>query len=242
MRTEDDRPLMRLQFDTHHCTLSEADKDQMISDLDSVAKQVANFPISDLHVLIEFNNRSNDYSVKTSLILPGSTLVANDHDPLIHTAWQRCLTVLQENIRAYKDKLGNVPEMQRQVKGTQFDVVAAQLPDFEALDAAVAAGDYQAFRTAALPYEETVRKKAGRWVERYPEIAAKMNHTFDIGDVTEAVFLEAFEAYESRPREVRFGDWLEGLIDPVIKSIHAGGEYLDNVRLARTAREAMTTV
>src|SRR5436190_1291152 len=79
---------LQVQFDTHHCRLSAAEKDKLLSNLDALGRQVGHFPVADLHVLIEFNSRNNDYSVKTTLILPGTTLVGNDHDTIYHAAFE----------------------------------------------------------------------------------------------------------------------------------------------------------
>jgi ribosome-associated translation inhibitor RaiA len=239
MKTSDDRPAMRVQFDAHHCQITPAERDHYEDDLDALSRQVADFPVSDLHVLIEFNNRSNDYTVKTTLILPGSNLVASGHDPAHHAAFQRCLAVLSENVVAYKERMSQVPELHHREKGTWPEVQPLQEPDFAAMLRSVEAGDYDSFRTAALPYEDAVRLRAGRWVERMPEVAAKMGRGVDVGDFTEAVFLEAFDKFRNRPLQVRFGDWLDGLIDPAVRALHANEEFRENVRLERSARAAL---
>jgi len=230
---------LRVQVDTHHCQLKPAEVDRLHSDVDGLARQVEHFPLSDLHILVEYNSRSNDYSVKTSLILDGATLVGSDHDLVMHAAFLRCLDSLSENIRAYKDRLGNVPERQRAEKGTTQDVEAGTDPDPAALDAAVANGDYTAFRTAILGYEESLRKRAGRWVERYPDVDAAIGRRLEIADIVEEVFLTAFEGYGHRPPHLRLGEWLEGLIDPAVRALRDGGdEELENVNRSRSAVEA----
>jgi ribosome-associated translation inhibitor RaiA len=230
---------LRVHIDTHHCQLAAAESDKLDSDLESLRRQVEHFPAADLHVLIEHNARSNDYSVKLSLILPGATLVGNDHETAWHPAFERVLSGLEENVRAYKDRLGNVPERQKHEKGTHQEVEASQGPDRAALEAAVRGGDYTAFRMATFPYEEAVRKRAGRWVERFPEVQARIGRGLEIADVVEEVFLTAFEQHDGRPAGLRFGDWLESLIDPAVKAIQANpDEELENINLARSARAA----
>jgi ribosome-associated translation inhibitor RaiA len=239
MKNSNGKPELRIRIDTHQCRLADAVLTKMRSDLDSLARQVAGFPISDVQVLIEHNARSNDYSVKTSLILPGSTLVANGHDPAVHVAFQNCLQSLEENVRGYKDRLDRTAERQKQEKGTHHDLLPTVDPDPAELEAAIAADDYAAFRTATFGYEEAVRQRAGRWIERYPDFAAQLGKGLEVDDVIEAVFLDAFEAYTHRPREVRFGDWLDSLIDPAIRALRLHrDEELENIRLVRTAREA----
>lgn len=230
---------LQVTIDTHHCRLFSAEKDKLLSSLDGLGRQVAHFPIADLHVLIEFNNRNTDYSVKTTLILPGTTLVGNDHDTAYHAAFERCLAGLVENVRAYKERLGRVPERQKQQEGTHHQLEPNPPPNPQAIEEAVEARDYSAFRAATFGYEEGIRQAAGRWVERYPEMDASIGHGLTVDDLVEEVFLMAFEGYPSRPREIRFADWLVGLVDAAIKELQRHGpEELENIRMARTARAA----
>ena len=229
---------LQIRFDAHHCELSAAVKDRMQADLVGLARQVADFPVAEIQILVEHNARSNEYTVKTSLILPGTTLMGNDHDPALHAAFLRCLQSLEENVRGYKERLDRQPERQKQEKGTHQDLRPSIDPDAAALAEAVRAGDYAAFRTAAFGYEDGVRQRAGRWIERYPEVAARIGHGLDLDDIVEAVFLDAFEGFEHRPSQVRFGDWLDGLIDPAVRALRSpDGDALENVRLVRSARE-----
>jgi len=103
----------------------------------------------------------------------------------------------------------------------------------------VEAGDYAAFRAALLVYEEALRKRAGRWIERYPETAARIGRTLAVADVVEEVFLLAFDEFGRRRRELRLGEWLTGLIDPAVRALRDGGdEELENVNRSRSAVEA----
>jgi hypothetical protein len=231
----------RLQviFDVHQYRLSTAEQHKLHDDLDALARQVEHFPIADLHVLIEGNARSNDVSVKLSLLLPGTTLVANDYDAVAETAFERCLNSLIDSLQAYKDQLGQVPQRQKVEKGTHAEVLPDTVLDLAALDAAAAAGDFAAFRAATFPIEESLRKRIGRWVQRYPLLQAQIDRGIKIADVVEGVFLRAFEGYQNRPRDVPFGDWLEGLIDPELKELaNHRDEELENINLARAARIA----
>jgi len=190
-------------------------------------------------VLVEHNTRSNDFSVKITLILPGETLVGNDHDQFLLAAFDRCLIGLEENVRAYKDRLGQVPQRQKVEKGTHQDIETTVVPDVARVEQAVRDGDYATFRTATLAYEESVRKRIGRWIERYPEVEARIDKGLKVADIVEEVFLAAFEGYDHRPIDIRFGDWLEALIDPAVKTLqNASDEELENINLVRTAVEA----
>jgi ribosome-associated translation inhibitor RaiA len=239
MKTFDEAAPSRLQIDLNHCQLAQADLERLRAEIDDLARLVDRFPISDFRLTIEYNSRTTDYSVKVALILPGTTLVANDHDLVMHAAFERCLDSLRDDIRAYKERLGQVPDRQAQQQGTAQDVVPVPDPDPQALDAAVEAGDYPAFRAALLNYEESLRKRVGRWVERYPDLAARIDRGVKVADLVEEVFLMAFEEYPRRRGELRFGEWLEGLIDPAVRALRArGDEELENISLARSAVEA----
>lgn len=228
-----------VHFDVHHCELSQDELDRLAADLDLLSRSVEHFPQRDLRVLIEFNSRTTDYSVKVSLLLPGKTLVASDHNSVLHAAYEKCLAILQENVKAYKDQLGQVSERQKQEKGTHQELVPFTPVDTAALDAAADAGDYPAFRAALAPYEDGLRLRAGRWVERYPEVQAHMGRDMDVADVVEEVFLMAFEGHAARPRDIRYGNWLENLLDPAVRALaHHPEEELQNISMARSAAGA----
>jgi ribosome-associated translation inhibitor RaiA len=239
MRFEGEAHHLRVELDTHHCELSQGEVEKLLASLDGLGRQVEHFPVADLRVTVEYNGRSNDYSVKTALILPGATPVANDHDAVMHAALDRCLDVLEARVQEYKDKLGQVPERQKQQKGTHHELQPDVDPDPAAVQAAVDAADYAAFRAALTGFEEPLRKRVGRWVERYPDLAARLGKGLDLSDIVEAVFLDAFEGYGHRPKDVRFGDWLESLIDPAVKELRRHpDEELENINLARSAVDA----
>jgi ribosome-associated translation inhibitor RaiA len=239
VKTFDDTSSFRLQIDAHQCRLSDAELARLRAEVNELASQVDAFPVSDFHVLIEHNNRSNDYSVKVTLVLPGTRLVGNDHDPALHAAFERCLASLTENVRAYKDRLGRVEARQKAEKGTIQEVLPGPAPDEAAVRDAVDNDDYAAFRAALLVYEEPLRKRIGRWIERYPDVNAAIGRTLTVSDVVEEVFLLAFEEYPRRRRELRLGEWMEGLIDSAVRALRDGGdEELQNVNRSRSAVEA----
>jgi len=228
---------LQVIFDVHQYRLSPAEEQILRGQLDGLAPQVAHFPIADLHVLVEGNARTNDVSLKLSLILPGTTLVVHDHDAVPQTAFERCVDSLIEELHAYKDQLGQVPERQKLEKGTHQELHPAVAIDTEALDAAIRDGNYAAFRVALLPYEEGLRKLVGRWVQRYPEFEAQIGRRIQIADLVEGVFLSAFEGYGQRPRDVPLGVWLQNLIDPALKALQKHpDEELENIQMARAAR------
>lgn len=239
MKYTHQRDNLAVEIDAHHCTLSPAEIDKMHTGIDSLTKQVEHFPVASMHVLVERNARTNDFTVKTDLFLTGETIVGSEHDAHVYPAFERCVQSLVRDVAAYKDRLDMEPERQKQEKGTHQTLQPSAAPDLGAVDAAVRDADYAAFRTATFAYEEPLRKRAGRWVERYPEAEARIGKQLEMADIVEEVFLNAFEQYDRRPKDVRFGEWLEGLIDPAVRELLAHpDEELENIALARAARAA----
>jgi hypothetical protein len=230
-----------IELDTRHYTPPSAELEKMRSGLEPLLKAVEHFPVASLHILVEQFPRTYTFRVKLSLPLTGTTLVCLEDHPQLHAAYERCVDNLLREVEAYKARLGNESEIQKQEKGTHQELHPDHDPDPAAIEAAVRAADYAAFRTATIGYEEPLRKRIGRWVERYPAVVARIGKGLEINDLVEEVFLDAFEGYGRRPAGLRFGDWLERLIDPAVKEVANGhkGE-LDNARFARSAFEAET--
>lgn len=241
MKFSDESYNLLVDLDMKHCKLRTGALTKMEASLSPLGDMVRHFPVSKLHVVVAHRERTNDYTVRTSLILPGDTLVASEHHEQVHAAFEHCIDNLVREVRRYKDRLGNVAEQAKQQEGTHHDLLPTLPPDPDAVASAVAAGDYAAFRAAVSGYDTPVGTQVGRWVERYPEVAARLGHGLQIGDIVEDVFLCAFEDYEHRPQGVRFGDWLGRYIDTAIKAIAAHPDReLENINMARLAREIET--
>jgi len=230
---------MQTIFDVHQYDLTDAERSRLEDSLDGLIRMVESFPVADLHVMVEGNARSNDVSVKLTLILPGNTLVTNDRDSVLTVAFDRCLTALTDLVQAYKSKLDGQGERNKLEKGTTHDLLPTRNIDVAAVDRAVAAGDYAAFRAALLPFEDPIQAKAGRWVQRFPEYEARIGKDVKMSDVTEAIFLTAFDEYESRPEGLHLSEWLGNLIDPAVKALMTRtADEKENINLARSALNA----
>lgn len=229
---------LRIELDTKNFSLSAAEIDKMERDLHTLRKLVRDFPVSDLFITIFYHPRSNMYHVKTSLRLTGRTLFTGDHDTQFHPAYERCLRKLVHKVESYKHSLGSEPELKKETQGTLHEVIPTREPDAEAMQKAVDDYDYSAFWRAVAVYEEPVRKRAGRWIERYPQAAAQLGTSLSLDEIVEEVFLNAFERYERRPH-VPLGTWLEELIDDSIRAfIENPDAERENVRFVQTLREA----
>jgi ribosome-associated translation inhibitor RaiA len=230
---------MQTIFDVHQYDLPDSDRRRLEDSLDALTRMVANFPVADLHIMLEGNARSNDVSVKLTLILPGNTLVTNDRDAVLTAAFDRCLAALTDSVGRYKDRLDGHDERNKAEKGTVHDLHPTRDLDLGAVDRSVAAGDYAAFRNAMLPFEDAVQARAGRWVQRFPEFEARIGKDVKMSDVTEEIFLTAFDQYNTRPDGLQLSEWLENLIDPSVRALMTNtAEEKENINLARTALNA----
>lgn len=239
MKYSDQSYNLRIELDTENCELTPAQIEKLEECLSPLRDLVKNFPVADLYITIQYNPPSHDYRVKAVLRLPGKGLATGDLEEDMYLAFRRCVSKLVHKVIAYKDRLEDAEAIAKHEKGTRHDVVAQQPIDGQALQAAVDQGDYAEFRKLTYPLEESVRKRAGRWIQRYPKIEAQLGERFDLADIVEEVFLNAFERYHEHPREVPFGDWLEGLIDPSVKLLNDDpDEALANISFAQSAIEA----
>ncbi|MEZ6111907.1 MAG: hypothetical protein R3C99_12945 [Pirellulaceae bacterium] len=236
MKFSDTSYNLRIELDTKHCELAAPEIEKLERGLEPLRKPVEAFPVSDLYITIMFHPRSSSYRVKTALVLTGRTLVSGDADSQYYPAFERCVRKLIKRLDEYKGSLGSDAEQAKQVKGTHHEVTPEIAPDAEQVQAAIDSGDYGEFRRATLVYEESIRKRIGRWVARYPELDAQIGDRIHIADLVEEVFLNAFERFENRPTEVRFSQWLEDLIDPSVRLVLQNPDQeLENIEFARSA-------
>ncbi|MEX0937920.1 MAG: hypothetical protein WDZ59_08655 [Pirellulales bacterium] len=241
MRFSDTSYNLRIELDQNNCDLPGDVIEKFERDLEPLRKPVAKFPVSDLYITVTHQPRSQAYHLKMALVLSGRTLAVADVDPHVLAAFDRCVSKLIRRVLAYVADLGAEAELHKHRKGTHQEIVPESEPDVEQLENALREGDYAAFRTATYVYEEQVRKRVGRLVERFPELNERIGIEWTLEDMVEEVFLMAFEHYESRPREVRLGEWLEQLIEPSLKLLSAHpDEEMENINFARTLRETST--
>jgi ribosome-associated translation inhibitor RaiA len=230
---------LRIDLDTKQCELSADEIQRFERGLAPLRKPVANFPVCDLHITVSRRPRSSTFHVKTALVLTGRTLVPAEVDRLIYPAFERCVRRLVQRVETYKSSLDSETKRQRQQEGTEYEIVPTQAPNPEAIEQAIQDQDYVDFRRETLVYEEPVRKRIGRWIERYPDLEDQLGERIQVADLVEEVFLNAFENFEKRPNELRFSEWLEHLIDPSVKALlEHPDEELENIQMARTLRAA----
>ncbi|MCA9170179.1 MAG: hypothetical protein KDB23_21025 [Planctomycetales bacterium] len=229
---------LRIELNTHQCELTEADIEVLERDIDLIRGMIDTFPRVDLHITIVWHAKPHDYHVKTSLMLPGRTLFTGERGTQVHDTFEACIRKLGKKLSAYKLSLRGQAQIDKTVRGTRVVVTPTQPVDGALLESAVAGGDYAAFRTALDGYEAPLSDRAGRWIQRYPDVQALIGESLNISDIVEDVFLAAFEAYPKRSAHVTLGDWLEQFIDPAVQSLIATSpSELEKLRLARSIQE-----
>jgi len=230
---------LHIELDTKDCELSPDEIAKMEDVLDPLREPTRQFPVSDLYVTVSHYARSGDYHVGCSLILTGRTLFTGERDEQPVSAFGRCVRKLLHRLTAYKDNLAAKPEQAKTQHGTAHEIVPTREPDAETLSAAVEGNNYAAFREALSVYEEPIRKRLGRWIQRYPEVEERLGITYALDDLVEEVLLNAFERFGDKPQAMRLGEWIEELIDPSVKDMmHHPDRELANIDAVRSWREA----
>lgn len=233
---------LQIELDTKNCEVTPAAIAKMESGLAPLRDVIRDFPVKNLYVTVFYYPRGREHHVKTSLVLSGKTLFTGERHELMYSAFEQCVRKLVKKVQAYKDNLGGVPERDKHRQGTHQEVVALKEPETVLLSAAVERGDYGAFRRGVDAYEESLRKRVGRWVQRYPHVDETIGNGLQLDDIVEEVLLMAFDQFERRPASLPLGEWLMQLIDPAIKALAAHpDEELENVRLARAYSELPET-
>ncbi len=238
MTYSDESYNLRIELDTKGCELSASEIEDMERDLHTLRNLVEDFPVSDLHVQVVHHKRSNDYHVKTSLRLSGRTLFTGERHVKVHPAFESCIGKLTKKISAYKDEMRVGSEAAKKAEGTRLDIQPSDAIDVDSLNAAVEQDNYPAFRRAIDVFEESLNRRIGRWLEKYPEARARLGETITVSDIVEEVFLNAFDRFASRSHSVSPGKWLEALIDPSIQAlIQAPDEEFARISFSRSAVE-----
>jgi ribosome-associated translation inhibitor RaiA/DNA-directed RNA polymerase specialized sigma24 family protein len=239
MRKTQDARHVHTNLDTKNCSLRRSEIEAMEASLGTLESVASSFPFADLYVTVSYSARSEEYHVKTSLKLPGRILFTGEHDSVALPAYERCIRKLVRKVEDYKNKMETRHGARgRLASGTQQTVDPDTLPELEQLENAFQSQDYDAFRTELSGFEEPIRRRLGRWIQRYPELDKTFGEFLPMDDLVEEVILTAFERYESRPTVMRLGDWLESMIDPAMRSfLRHPDEELEAISFAKTLHE-----
>jgi len=239
MEYSDERHHLHVEINARDCTIPADERARMETALEELGDAVQDFPASQLWMNVIYHARSALFHVEFKLKLPGRTLFTGERGEVLDLAFERGLRKLLRRVETYKQHPD--PEATEKLErhlALENEIVAPEDPDFGPLAMAVDNGDYRAFRMALALYEEWLRKRAGRWVQRYPDAEAQVGRALRLGDLVEEIYLNAFEEFPHRPTAIRFSEWLDSLVDPSLKILlrHPDRES-ENASFARTVRD-----
>jgi ribosome-associated translation inhibitor RaiA len=230
---------LRVEITTKACDLSSQERARLQRWLAPVAAWVKGIPGATLRLDAVHHPGSGLYRVEGELKLPGRTLVTGEQDADLEAALRGCADKMTLEAEAYREQPDRQALAAAERRAALDEVVVApEDPADGRLAESARAGNYRAFRIALADYEEWLRKRVGRIVQRIPEAQARVGRELLLGDVVEGVYLEAFERFTRRPTAVRLSEWLEGLIEPSIRALlRHPDEERAAASAARTARE-----
>lgn len=217
---------------------TEREQGIIVAECDRIRPLVENFPTQILHINVEYNSNSEEYEIKLALVLPGQTFATGDVGKAWDQSLEKSVQKMIRRIEHYKATMSGEPEQARVAAGTTMEVKPNRRMDGTQVVDAVKQGNYLNFRKAMYPIEESLRDRVGRWVQRYPQIQAKIGERFTIADIVEETFMMAFDCYDDWRPEMFFGQWIETLIDPAMKTIARDPEgELEAIRFQQTWKE-----
>jgi hypothetical protein len=209
---------LEVHYEARGFSLSEDVKQRFDEDLDRLATILKRGPSAHLHAHITRHARTGDYHVKTSLrIGRGPSFFTGDRDVLPSPAFKRCVHKLISKVEDFRRKTEGVHP---KVADVAPRVAASVEPAWDELAQAVEDGDYARFRAALAVYEDSLEKRVGREVERFPTAAKALGDRILISQIVEEVMLNAFDRFAAEAhKDVTLSQWLESLIAPSIRAL-----------------------
>jgi len=212
-------PTFETDLDIEGFTPTASETQTIAAEVERIRPLVEEFPTQILHINLEYNSNSKEYEVKLALVLSGQTFATGDVSKAWEPSLEKSVQKMIRRIEHYKATMSGEPEQARITAGTTMEVEPNRRMDGKQVVTAVESGNYTEFRKAMYPIEESLRNRVGRWIQRYPQIQAKIGTRFTIADIVEETFMLAFDRYEDWRPEMFFGQWIETLIDPAMKAI-----------------------
>ena len=237
--TSSDELILDRDVDVTNFELTEAEAETVAAETDRLAPLVEKFPTRILHVNLTYNHNSEEYEVRLALVLPGQTFATGGVGDNWMGLLENATTKLIHRVEHYQEDLENVTDRRHHAGGHDFVVEPTMQIDADAVNEAIQIGSYSKFRAAVSPFDPSLRDRIGRWVQRYPRVNEMIGEKIFLADITEEVFLMAFDQFDQWTPEQRFGQWLETLVDPAVKAIARDPEgELEAIRFQLSWQEA----
>jgi len=236
----DQRTNLHVELNARDCAIPEDELAHMQKRLQDVGDLVRDLPASQLRVNVIHHPRTQSYHVEAKLKVPGETLLSGDRNTYLDSAFQGCMDRLLTELKEYRDNPDRATVERAEARATlDRQIVMPADPDAGPIAAAAQEGDYKAFRTAMAGYEEWIRKRVGRWVQRHPEVEERIGGDILIGDLIEEVYLLAFENFTKRSTDIRLSEWLDKLLEPALaEAVKQPDVVRQEASMARTLRDS----
>jgi hypothetical protein len=234
MQYTDTRYHLHVEFETENCDIPSDELTRMEESLEAVGIATEDFPGTSVHIKVIHHPKRGEYHVEGKLALPGQTLRTGSWDRYLDSAFQRTVRKLLSKAQTYREHPDEeaVAEAERRAQLTEVVPPAGRFA--EPLSKAVEAHDYRAFRNRLSAFDDWLNRRAGRWVQRFPEAQGRVGRGLLISDLVEEVYLNAFEEYAHRPAHLPLHEWLESLLDPSLKMLMRNlEEETENARLSK---------
>ena len=229
---------LAVEITTEACDLPPDERARLQPSFAALADAAEDLPDSVLNIDIVYHAKTELYSVKARLTLPRRSISTGDKNGYLDTALQRCLRKLLHKVEHYKEHADPeaIAAAERREALERY-VIAPDAPDTGPLAEAVEAGDYREFRFGLGDYEDWLRKRIGRLIQRFPDAQSRLGGEILLGDVIEEVYLNAFEQFTRRSTAIPLSKWLEGLIVPSLQAlVRHPAEEAEVASMARTWR------
>ncbi len=225
-------------LDVEGFTPSPRELETIDAEVQRIEPLIREFPTQILHINLEFNSHTEEYEVKLALVLPGQTFATGNVTRAWEQGLEKSVQKMIRRIEHYKATMSGDMEYAHAAAGTTMEVEPNRRMDGKQVVDAVEQGNYLEFRKAMYPIEASLRDRVGRWIQRFPQIQAKIGDRFSIDDIVEETFIMAFDQYNDWRPEMFFGQWIESLIDPAMKAIAKDPEReLEAISFLRTWEE-----
>jgi hypothetical protein len=230
--------MLRVNIETKECELPRDELPRIEEPINQIADAIGDMPGA-MELTIVRHPRTSRFHVEAALALPRRTLFTGDWDPYLDIALSRSLRKLTRKAEAYTSEPDRADDERAQrIDQMGRDVVAPENPDMGTLGQAATEGDYHRFREILAAWEDWLRLRIGRWLQRYPDAEAEVGRRVKIGDLVEEVMLNAFEHFTERSNDVPLHEWLDSLIDPSLMTFcQHPVEERANISFARTLKE-----
>jgi hypothetical protein len=234
-----DRSALHVEIIERDCDIPTDERTRMQEAIERIATAVEGLAPADLRITVIFHDTRPAYHAEAKLKLPGCTIKTGDWDPLLDVAFQRSMRKLLHKIETYREQPDENAVALAQERAADLEPrLGHQEPQEGPVGEAARAGDYRKFRRMLADYEDWLRDRAGRWVQRYPDLNAEIDRGLTINDIVEETYLNAFEHYDERPGVKPLRDWLDDWIDPSLQAlVEHPDETRQNASFARTVSE-----